>query len=620
VVLRSLDIDSVAPYEGGRPWGKTGPYEWVEATATFATDPTRPDHSRIVDLDLAPREPDGTVRFESDVRLLRPADGEGNGRLLVVIPNRGRLGGVPFSIGGATGFAPAETPLPGDGFVLDRGWTVAWCGWQWDVPGDPGLIGFRAPEVAVEPGSIRLEWRLDNVAPTHALSDSSALFSFASYPTADTNDKDAQLTARTSPDGERSLVPRSSWRFQDPTTISLDGGFQPFIWYELIYRTSRCPIAGTGMLAIADLVSDLRARGSFDHVLAYGISQSGRLLRQFLFDGLNLDDNGQSVFDGVFAHIAGGRRGEFNHRYAQPSLTHVIGFSNLPPYDTTGLLELQRQRGGVPKAFFTNTAFEYWRGDGALVHVDPVTGDDLPDDPDARVYLLAGTDHLGAMPMKQDMPGANPVHALDVQPILRALFVALEKWVCDGVEPPASQVPRRAEGTAVTRSEVLKRFRRRADVHLPDPAVLNVTRQLDLGPDAGRGIGRWPISLGGPVPALVSATDDDGNEVAGIRLPAVAAPTAVYTGWNPRRPLSGLPDVLYEMLGSQLPLPVGTAKFTERYPNRDEYARAARLAATTLVTERFLLDSDIDLAVDQALAIYDMAIYDTVVADRTHLT
>src|SRR5205085_2025305 len=129
-----------------------------------------------------------------------------------------------------------------------------------------------------------------------------------------------------------------------------------------------------------------------------------RVLRQLVHEGLNLDEAGNVVFDGMLSHIASSRLGEFNHRYAQPSLTHVIGFSNVAPYDTAGLFARQRALGGVPKTFFTNTAWEYWRGDGALVHVDPETGADLPDDPDARAYLLSGTDHLGLMPMKDMMP------------------------------------------------------------------------------------------------------------------------------------------------------------------------------------------------------------------------
>ena len=601
-MLQSLDVTSVEPYKDGRVWGRAGAYEWVVGTATFSVDPTAAGNDRINDLDLAPRDDDGRVTFESDVRFLRPSAPEGNRRLLFVVANRGFLGGVPFSAGAPLQFGPSEQLHPGDGFLLERGWSIAWCGWQWDVLQAPGVVGLRAPVADVEPGWMRLEFRPDAEIADHTLSDSSFLFTFADHPTADVHDPDAVLYVRDAPNAERTALPRTSWRFSDATHVALDGGFQPFHWYELIYRSSHAPVAGAGLLAVRDVVSHLRRDRArpIDHALAYGASQSGRFLRQLVWEGLNLDETGDRVFDGVFSHIAGGRRGEFNHRYAQPSVTHVIGFSNLAPYDTAGLFARQRALGGVPRTFFTNTAWEYWRGDGALVHVDPVTGDDLPEDPDARAYLFAGTDHIGTMPLKDSMPTANPVHKLDTGPLLRALFVELERWACDGIEPPPSQVPRRADGTAAERGEILKRFAGGSGVHVPDVDVLNVTREVDLGPDVARGIGRWPLQLGAEMAAVVSDVDESGNEVAGIRLPAVAAPIAAYTGWNPRVHVDGLPDVLYEFVGARLPRLDGAAA-----PSRDAYERDARRAAEALVAGRFLLEADLDAAVAGALALYD---------------
>ena len=579
-MLESLDIQRVDPFEG---W----PYEWVVATAVFAVDPTAPANGRITDLALTPHDDDGRVRFDADVRLLRPT-GSGNDRLLLLVPNRGLLGGVPFSADLPLAWGPSDTVEAGDGFLLERGWTIAWCGWQWDVLPGSG-IGLRAPVAPVAPGWMRVEFRPDAVQEDHPLSDSSLIFRFADYPTADVNDPDAVLTVRTSPLGEKQVIARSKWSFTDDRTVALDAGFQPFHWYELVYRSAHAPVAGAGLLAVRDVVSHLRP--SFSHTFGYGISQSGRFLRQFVYDGLNVDEDGRQVFDGVFSHIASARRGEFNHRYAQPSLTHVLGPGYGPPYDTTSLLERQRTLGGVPKVFFTNSSWEYWRGDGALVHQDAHTGDDLPDDPDARAYLIAGTDHMGTFPMKESFPTANPIHHLDASPVLRALFVQLEQWVCEGEEPPASEVPRRAGGTATERTKVLARFH---DVAKPDDAVLPYTPAID--PDATT----WPLALGEPTVALVSEVDDDGNEVAGIKLPAVAVAVAAYTGWNPRRHVDGLPDVLYEFVGSRLPLQSGRP-----LPDRVAYEAQVRHAAERLVTERFLLDRDVERTVMEAMRFYD---------------
>ena len=580
-MLESLHVSSVRPY-GVRP------YEWVVGVATFAVDPADPANARIVDLPLAPRDQDGKVRFESDVRLLRPT-GSGNGRALVTVPNRGMLGVLPLSADAAFAVDTHQAPEAGDGFLLDDGWTLAWCGWQWDVLRQQGGLGLDAPRAEVTPGWLRVEFRLDTAEAHHALGDSSSFFQFASYPTANLEDPEAFLTIRSSPLGEKRTVPRDHWRFTDETHFEVDGGFQPFHWYELVYRSVFAPVVGTGLLGVRDFAASLQ--DSNDHVFAFGVSQSGRFLREFLFDGLNLDERGRQVFDGVLAHVASARRGEFNRRYGQPSLTHPLTPGYGPPYDNAGMLERQRASGGVPKLILTNSSWEYWRGDAALVHQHPHTGADLPEDPDVRAHLLAGTDHWGPFPIKDLLPVANPVHHRDETPVLRALFVQLVEWVCDGVAPTPSCVPRLSDGTAVERSEVLSVFH---DCALPDPEHLPWTPAIDPGSTS------WPLELGEPMVALVSAVDSTGNEVAGIRLPEVAVPLAAYTGWNPRVHIDGLPDVLHEMSGSRLPLPSAVTM-----PDRTTHERAARAAAKALVAARFLLDRDIERTVRAATAAYD---------------
>lgn len=592
MAVESVHVNAVYPHSDTR-------YEWVEATVDFAVAPELLANERIVDLDLAPRDADGLVRFDADLKLLRPVEG-GNGKLLFVVPNRG---------------VPTLAPWLKNGFLLDRGYTIASCGWQWDTQRGSGILGISAPQADVPPGFMRLEWRSDSTSGDHPLSftvpeidalpaGAEAMFTFTDYPTADVDDPDAVLSVRTSPDAEPTIIPRESWRFTDETHLTLDGGFESFHWYELVYRTSRAPVAGAGLLAIRDIVSHLRGddlTAGIEHAFAYGVSQAGRLLRQFISDGLNVDEAGMIVFDGVFSESASAATGEFNHRYAQPSVAQVNGFGNMAPFGATELLSRQRELGGVPKTIFTNSATEYWTSGGALLHVDPVTGVDLPEDPDVRTYLLASTDHFGSSKLKEALPVANPVHRLDVTPVNRALLVALEDWVCEGVEPPRSKVPRTSDGTAVARKEVLSVFSHTTG---PDPSALPHARYIDLGPDADRGIGRWPVKLGEPYVDLVSAVDADGNEVAGIRLPAVAAPLASYTGWNPRRHIDELPDVLYERVGSKLAFPPGRPSVTERYPSREDYIVAARTAAESLVADRFLLADEVEAIVQKAAADY----------------
>jgi hypothetical protein len=591
-VLETFTVRKTSPITGR-------PYEWVSAWAGYAVDPDDPGAARIADLGLVPRDADGKVRFAGDVVLLRP-EGDGNGRALLVVPNRG-MANLPFS-GIAMQFAGTGTAMdPGDGYLLEEGWTVALAGWQWNVP--DGFLGLTPPVVRVEPGWMRTDLRFEVPLAERSLNDvipagaGAAPLAYGAYPTADVDDPDAVLRVRVAQMGPSEVIPRSAWLFTSPTTVALEGGFQPQRWYELTYRSPHAPVAGAGLLAVRDFGAHLRDQHAA--VFAYGQSQSGRFLRQLLFEGLNLAEDGRPVFDGILAEIASARRGEFNRRYAQPGLLVPMMPENGPPHDSSSLLAPQRRRGGVPKVFFVNSAAEYWRGDGALVHQDAVTGADLPEDPDARAYLISGTDHIGNMPgRKQAVPLANPPHLLDPEPVVKALFVQLQEWALDGVAPTPSMVPSQSDGTAVPREDVLERFPASTR---PDPAVLPYTPDID--PDAGE----WPLPPGEPRVALVSAVDEHGNEVAGIRLPAVEAGVAAYTGWNPRRHIDGLPDVLYDLFGSRLPRLSGPAPSAE-----DLHAAALRLAR-----RRLILPADVDRVTEQAvteLETNDRASYANLVA------
>jgi hypothetical protein len=642
--LTEMIVKSREPYAEGTSWGDVGAYEIIRGIVRYAFDPHASANARIVDLALV-ETADGLVRAEADFCIIRPAMREGARKLIYVVPNRGFTGSLPFSVNLTQAWGDMGRIDPGDGFLLTRGWTIAWCGWQWDVRRDLGGMGFTAPEATRDgrsiEGQLRVEMRADTAYADHSLSDSSLMFTFENYPAADVDDPAAVLSVRDSIDGQRTVIDRGRWRFAradehgspiaDNERVWLDGGFEPFRFYELVYRTNRCPVAGSGLLAIRDFVSFLRnasvadgnpCAGTVDHTVGFGVSQSGRVLRQYLQEGCNLDEHGRVVFGGVFAHIGGGRKGEFNHRYAQPSVTSTPGFGNVLPFVSVGtgkgLLDRQRSLGGVPKTFFVNTAWEYWRGDAALVHIDHEATSDAADVDGVRAYFLAGIDHIGSAPlMKSTMAVANPVNELDAALPTRALFEHLQAWVCHDVDPPASAVPRLAEHTAVSRDEVLARMQSFPAMRLPQRDVLHQEHIVDLGPDADAGIGRWPLALGAPLPAWVSAVDDDGNEVAGIRVPELAAPIATYTGWNPRRPVPNLPDVLYEFVGSRIPFAKNAAErvatgdprlsLTERYVDRDDYVAKANAAADDLVARGFLLDGDRDAAAARAIASYDAA-------------
>ena len=665
MAVTHLEITSRRPYFGGQSFGDVGPYEDLQGSIHFAVDPDHASNRAIVDLDKAPRDTAGRVTFRGDFRLFRPADASrANRRLLFEVVNRGRQR-MPFSMSPAEP-EPTSAAHPGDGFLMRRGWTVAWCGWEWDVIDDHALIGLDAPQ-ALGPdgqpiqGDVLVQFQPNERSSYFYLSHESLhprpglsrFFGRKPYPAAERDDPAARLTVRESDYGERREIERNRWRFaraengqvvEDDSHVWLEGGFQPGLIYELIYRTRICPVVGTGFLAVRDCVSFLRHAGDgspvsglVDHTFGYGQSQCGRFLRHFLSSAMNVDEDGRQVFDGVMPHVAGARRGEFNHRYAQPSAQHALSFGHLPPFHDLpqrdpltgerypGLLDAQRRAGGVPKIFHTNTSSEYWRSEASLCHSDTAGKEDVDPADEARIYLLAGTEHGAGMvpPPAADPKGArtaNTRNTVNYGPPLRALFVALEEWVVRGVEPPPSSVPRLADGSAASREALLEWFSRVPGVAVLDAEELPALRRIDLGPNAARGIAQLPAKTGEGHPSFVSALDDDGNEVAGIRLPDLTVPLGSHTGWNPRHPetCAGNERALgqnVDMYGSTLPFPRTRAErqrrrdprlsIEERYADRSDYLDGVRAAARELVRQRFLVEEDVELVLKHAAERYD---------------
>jgi hypothetical protein len=661
VAVTRVAIRSRAPFADGAAFGAGGAYERLDGVVSFAVDPAHPANADIVDLDLAERGPDGRVHFESDLCLLQPVEAaRANRRLLFFVVNRGRLA-VPLG-GGAPPPVPDGGMDPGNGFLMRHGWTVLMVGWQWDVIRRAGYLGLEAPR-ALGPdghplqGRIVVQFQPNEPYPTQVLAHwplspapGNPHFSHRPYPAADVDDPDAVLTVRATPTGPRTTIPRARWRFArldgdqivpDDTSVWLAGDFQPGRIYEVIYRTRACPVVGTGLLAMRDATSFWRhggaaegnpSAGRIDHAFSFGISQSGRFLREFIYRGLNLDERGRPVFDGIIPHVAGARRGEFNQRHGQPSVQHVAGPAHLPPFTddvqtdpltghADGLLRRQRARGGVPRVFTINTSSEYWRIDSSLIHTDPLGERDLPSPEESRVYLFAGTQHgPGALPLNDQTAygarTANAMNTVNYLPLLRAALVNLERWATAGVEPPPSVVPRLADGTAITRERALDYLGEKLpNAALPAADLLPTLHRLDLGPDPDHGAGAWPPPTGAAYRSYVAALDADGNEAAGIRLPDLTVPLGTHTGWNPRHPDTGASGEIVDMMGSTVPFAPDRARraatadprpaVAERYADRADYLARVRAAAEALVAERSLLAEDVDGVVADAAARWD---------------
>lgn len=658
MALERLQVLSRDPYEDGRRFGRTGAYERIEAVAHYAVDPEHAANREIRDLVRAPRDGDGRVRFRGDVTLLLPADpAAGNGSLLLQVPNRGRRQLARFNMTELDTALSAAVP-PGDGHLFAHGWSIAWAGWQWDVPRTEGRerVGLEAPLLAAAARGADLPMQLrlqpDADTPSLALTDQHVgdLGRHRSIESRAGDDPDAVLTVRDGPYGEAETVPRSAWRFarsdngapvEDAGHVWLDGGFRAGRIYDLYYVPRRCPVAGAGLLAVRDCASFLRhdpsapTAGAIAHVFGEGQSQCGRFLRTLLYWGLNRDEDGAPVFDGVLAHIAGGRRGEFNHRHAQPSVQPTPSFGHLFPFTDTaqrdpasgrreGLLDRVRAAGAMPKLIYTDTASEYWRGDAALTHTDLETGADVEPPEAVRRYLFAGTQHGPGAPPLRDRTlfgsrGGNAINMLDYRPLYRAALANLRAWVVDGEAPPPSAFPRAADDSRTSRAEALAQLDALPSLALPTPDAMIRMQPLDLGPQAEDGLAVLPARATGPdYPDLVAALDADGNERAGLRMPDLMVPVATHTGFNPRHPHTGGAGQMLEYIGSTLPFAASRSareragdprpSLAERYAGRGDYLRQVEEAIQALVEARVLLAEDIALCRRIAAQRYDAVI------------
>ena len=401
-------------------------------------------------------------------------------------------------------------------------------------------------------------------------------------------------------------------------------------------------MAGLGLLAARDVATFLRrpsdanpVAGGFRALILYGISQTGRMQRHFLSLGLNHGEDGRRAYDGFHVHIAGARRGAFNHRFAQPSNQttplwgHVFPFADGVTSDPltgskAGLLDRLMAAGELPNIISTDSAAEYWRGDAALAHIDTTGRHDLAEHSAARRYLFAGAQHTPGYPGQSRTNAGTgtiaryPINVLDYLPLHRAALINLDCWITDGIAPPPSRHPRLADATAVPRDTVLATLARLPGLALPNPQRLPFVRTVDLGCNEATGIGRYPAREGAFYPALVSAVDADGNELGGIRMPDVAVPVGTHAGWNPRDPVIGSPDQIVPMSGLTLWFSPDEAtraatgdprrSLAERYTDEADYAAKVRAAARQLAAERYLLEADVERCVEAAVVRYQAAV------------
>ncbi|MFN0316508.1 MAG: alpha/beta hydrolase domain-containing protein [Burkholderiales bacterium] len=618
-MLVALDIDSVGLLADGAEFGSTGAYERVTATARGEVDPRDPANRGIANIDKAPRNARGFVEYSTDVYILRPKDpARGNGRILYEVNNRGRKMLFGNIADGPPGVNDPRTVADlGNGFPLRMGYTLVWSGWDPDAPRANNGIAMHAP-VATDAGNpIVREIRDEFVSGTRI----GILESFKlSHEAASLDQSHARLTWRERAAGKRVEIPPGQWSFEGSKSIKLlHEKPRPGVLYEFHYKAKDPKVLGLGFAATRDIVSWLRydsaaleiTRRPVTHVLGIGISQSARYLRDHIWQGFNRDESGRRVFDGVLAHIGGVGRLFFNTPFGQPARTNTQHEDhdfpeNVFPFSAAAMTDpltgatgsLFRGDGSDPKLIETNTSTEYWQKGASLLHTDPLGERDVTLPDNARVYMIAGTQHAGRAGATMDPgPNANPRNPHNPMPAVRALLAALDEWVVSGREPPASRTPALREGTLVPSD-------RTGFPAIPNAAILSMTNTLSPPGD-------WvnPTPVRQTYRVLVCKVDADGNEVAGIRLPDIAVPLATYTGWNAYK--APYPEgELADRDGSYLAFaPAKAARvaagdprlsIAERYAKRGDYVAKVQAAAAALVRERLLLQEDADRYVEQA--------------------
>ncbi|MEJ2204248.1 MAG: alpha/beta hydrolase domain-containing protein [Gemmatimonadota bacterium] len=631
----------------GHRWGEVGPYEKLVGRIFFAFDPENEANAAIVDLGLAPRNGDGRVEAYAEFMVLQPVDrADRRGVAWLEVSNRGGKASLRYFHRASRGtLDPVDEDDFGDGLFFREGLTLIWVGWQWDVPEREGLLRLHVP-FARDPGGpvtglVRADWTVDATAEVLDL----AHRGHRAYAASDPQDPANILTVRDGREAPREVIPRDQWEFEASTEgpesgrltrIRLEGGFEAGRIYELVYRSEDPRIVGLGLAAIRDVASyakyDLQSVFPSQQVVAFGVSQTGRFLRHYLYQGFNVDEGGRKAIDGMLVHTAGAGRGSFNHRFGQPSRdahrysaffypTDIFPFTSRTQTDAvTGVedgLLASLDEDHRPRVFFTNTGYEYWGRAASLIHTSSDGDRDVLPLQTERIYHLASGQHsVGRFPPGENAQMAEGIYRgnpLDFLLPLRALALDLVYWVRDDITPPPSRYPSLGEGT-LTYPEALALP---AVPGLIRPEVVHVAYRANYGLRfRTQGIiDREPPELGPPFPALVPQVDGIGNELSGVRSVEIRVPLATYLPWNLRTGAVAAQDELTDFTGTLVPLSRTEEERAGRedprpsiqalYRTRGAYLNRVRLAAGDLVEEGFLLPEDLAAVVTRAQALWD---------------
>ena len=625
------------------PIGSNG-YEELSGRAYGEVNPRHPLNGIITDLELAPRNSQGSVEYVSTFTILKPVDmSQASGVLLYVVPNRGRVN------------------LRSGGFFEDarrQGHVLVASGWQADLAPVEGLETLEVPVARHADGSTItgpvLARFVDMPPDTMTLPILRGRMVGTAEP-ASLDTSLATLTRRASEGGVVIPIHSDAWAFADcgsrvfpglpdPRKVCVAGGFDPGYLYELVYTAKDPKVHGIGFAATRDLVAYLRhGRGNDpegDHILqrkitatvSQGNSQSGTFLRSFIHLGFNQDEAGRIVFDGSNPHIAA-RLLAMNVRFAAPSgaagmyepgSDGIVWWSSyIDEARSLGkgsLLGRCMSTGTCPKIVETFGSAEFYNLRASPMLVGTGAKFDIPLPSNVRRYYFPGVRHGGGQggfdtTLDRDdccelLPNPNPSRYA-----MRALRTALIEWVVKGTQPPPSQYPRLDRGELSSPTRLTLGFPTIPGVPLPD-GVLVPLFEYDYGKefdyqDLSGVITIQPPPVRQVLPTLVPTVDADGNETSGVASVLHQVPLGTYTGWNTIRQ-GFYKGEIRRNAGGYIPFARTRAErlvkgdprpsLEERYGSHENYVAHVRVAAERLVKGRYLLQDDAERLINEAEA------------------
>ena len=609
----------------GASFGTVGTYTYILSEATGKVSANDSCAPTIVDLkNAADANGNVRYKFDVIV-LMPTDQAKSSGSLLYIVNNRSSTSSLEKLLDGSANdlFTNVSPVIPtsgaaatagtgaGNGFLMKQGMTIVFSGWQGDrnqtlnVPSAsitsttkwfaPGMTLPVAKDVANGgasiTGTVQDEFIADNATANllgtyykrapgtpatltiQTTAMSTPLVVDPSYWTYTSGDASLE-GGNTTTSGYGYVTINRAKVVADPTLAAgLDAGLDNGSIYHFNYTAIDPRPLGLGFLSVRDLISYFRTgtqdsmgnanplAGRVKVTLATGISQSGRFLRDFLWQGFNTDANMKQVFDGMLPLVGGSRKTYTNYRWAKPGdysrqhETHYTPGDQFPfAYSTItdpltgktdGLLQKCTQFNNCPKVFQYDSPIEFGGARASLTVTDG-QGKDIAIPSNVRMFYAAGTSH--GPTVLSDNAVAQPDYSVErtvsasavstTQPALiassalfRSLLVNLEGWVKGTATPLDSYYPKVADGTMA--------------VPTKDPKSLGAPDLSGVGLSFNGVYNTLSVNDESVIPTkpssqfytvLLPTSDAQGNDIPGVRMPDLAVPITTSKGYSVRKP------------------------------------------------------------------------------------